>query len=87
MHVVTVERQQGINAGPGIPRVRSARQARPPRVVAAKRAVHRQHKTDAKRGVVRLMSAESGVRQAAVVKQGAPLDNSLPYNSCTGSVP
>ena len=70
VHVVTVERQQGINAGPGIPQVRSARQARPPQVGDAKRAVHRQQSADARRVVARLISAGRGVRQAANAKQG-----------------
>ena len=71
VHVVTVERQLEMNAGPGIPQVRSARQARPPQVGAAKRVVHRQNRTNAGQGVVRLVSAGQGVRLVANAKQGA----------------
>ena len=71
VHVVTVERQQGINARPGIPQVRRVRQARPPRADGAKPVVHRQHNPDAGQGVARVISAGQGARLVANVKQGA----------------
>lgn len=78
VHVVTVERQRGMNAGPGLPQVRNAGQARPPRADGAKRVALRRHSPNAGQGVARLISAESGVRLVANAKQGA-LHNVFPF--------
>lgn len=69
--VVMVQQQQGINAGPGIPQVRRARQARPLRAVDAKPVVHRQHSPNAGQGVARVISAGQEARLAVNAKQGA----------------
>ena len=62
VRVVTVERQQGIDASPEIPQVRRAGQVRSPRVGAAKRVVHRRHSPDAGQGVARPIDAGRVVR-------------------------
>jgi hypothetical protein len=76
-HVVTVQQQLGINAGPGTPRVRNVGQAPPPRADGVKRVVHRLNRPNARQGVARVISAESGRRPVANAKQGA-LHNLFP---------
>ena len=68
---VMAQLQQGINAGPEIPRVRRVRQARPPRAVGAKQVVHRQHSRNAGLGVARVISAGQAAQLAVNAKQGA----------------
>jgi hypothetical protein len=75
VHVVTVQRRQGINAGPGIPQVRSAGQVQPPRADGAEAVVHQQRSPNARQGVAQLINAEWAVRQAALVKQEPLLYN------------
>jgi hypothetical protein len=71
-HVVTVERQQGINVDPGIPLASNARQVRSPRVGNAKRVVPRPYSPDAGQGVARLISAGWVVWPTAAAKQEQP---------------
>ena len=85
VYVVTEERQRGSYAGPGIPQVRPARQARPPQGDGAKPVVHRQHSLDAKQGAARPIDAGQVVRQAAPVKQ-EPLLHSRFRNKADGSM-
>ncbi len=84
VHAVTVQQLQGINARPGIPQVRRAKQARPPRVGGANRGGHRQNSPDAGQGAAQPIDARQVVRQVALVKQ-EPLLYSKFRNKADGS--